>query len=272
MKKIYTLIFVLVFGMVNIQAQELKTTQGNLATLNGVKLYYEESGEGPPLILLHSFGSTSSSWESLIPELAKKNRVIAIDLPGHGKSDYIDTTEVYLHKKVAEYVLEFIDYLNLDSVNVIGASSGAFIALYMATMKPERTKRIVVIGGQIYYSQQTRDIITNCCGKGPDDKAISMHGEEKAAILDRQFYYFRKLYGDPSFTPDLLATIQAKSLIIHGDNDGIAPMSNAWEMNQYIPKSSLWIIPDGGHLPHLRPENKEIFISRIFEFFNGNWD
>lgn len=219
-----------------------------------------------PLILLHFFGSTSSSWDPLIPELAKENRVIAVDLPGHGKSDYMDTTKVYLHKEAAEYVIGLIDYLQLDSINVVGASSGGFITLYMARLRPDLIKKLVIIGGQVYYSWQTRRIISECCGKGPDENSISAHGEEKATILDKQFYHFRELYGDPAFTPDILSSIKAKSLIIHGDNDDIAPVSNAWEMYKNIPKSSLWIIPNGDHLPYLNPENQVLFITTIGKF------
>jgi len=63
---------------------------------------------------------------------------------------------------------------------------------------------------------------------------IKTHGQEKGTILRMQFWNFRKLYGDPSFTPDILSTIAARTLIIHGDNDEAAPVSNAWEMYKNI--------------------------------------
>ena len=82
----------------------------------------------------------------------------------------------------------------------------------------------------------------------------------------------RNLYGDPSFTPDILAAITAKTLIIHGDNDVIAPVSNALEMYKSIPKANLWIVPNGGHLPHLNPSNHVDFIRRALEFMNNKRD
>lgn len=83
---------------------------------------------------------------------------------------------------------------------------------------------------------------------------------------------FRKLYGDPSFTPDVLATITSKTLIIHGDNDPLAPIENAWEMFQNIPKAHLWIVPNGGHVPNLIPANQDDFTRKALEFLKGDWE
>jgi pimeloyl-ACP methyl ester carboxylesterase len=98
-----------------------------------------------------------------------------------------------------------------------------------------------------------------------------MHGKEKGPLLLRQMYNFRKQYGDPSFTPDLLASIKARTLIIHGDNDPIAPVTNAWEMYRNIPKASLWIVPNGGHVPSAIAANRDDFIRRVLEFLHGDW-
>jgi pimeloyl-ACP methyl ester carboxylesterase len=125
------------------QAQESVSANGKFATINGVKIYYEDSGKGMPVILLHHFFVTASQWKTYVPELAKKYRVIAVDLPGHGRSDFMDTTQVFLHKKATEYIIGLIDLLKLDSVNLMGASSGGSIVLHLATLRPELVKRAV---------------------------------------------------------------------------------------------------------------------------------
>jgi hypothetical protein len=61
-------------------AQEAVSSNGKFATINGLKIYYEESGKGMPVILLHHFLVTASQWKTYVPELAKKYRVIAVDL------------------------------------------------------------------------------------------------------------------------------------------------------------------------------------------------
>ena len=229
-----------------------------------------------PLILLHGFQTTASVWKPFVPQLSKYYRVIAIDLPGHGRSDYMDSTDVYLHKRAAEYILGLLDKLQIDSAYVMGISSGGFITLYMATIKPQLTKKIIVIGGQVYYSVKTRDFITS---RGPGienqmqmESNIKRHGKQKGILIARQFWNFRKLYGNPSFTPDVLSTIKARTLIIHGDNDPIAPAINGWEMYQNIPKANLWIVPNGGHVPNAIPGNQDDFLRRVLEFLRGEWD
>jgi pimeloyl-ACP methyl ester carboxylesterase len=257
-------------------AQEAVAPNGHFVTVKGLKLYYEETGKGMPLLLLHGFGRTASDWQPYTVELSKNNRVIAFDLPGHGRSDYMDTTDVYLHKRAAELIIEALDALHIDSVNVLGHSSGAFITLYMATSRPQLIKKIIVVSGQVYYSNTTRKVITSLGEpeKNPVlslDALVKAHGKQKGPLIGKQFWNFRNLYGDPSFTPDVLSTIKAKALIIHGDNDPIAPVSNAWEMYQNIPQAHLWIVPNGGHIPHVGPGNQEEFIRRVQEFLRNAW-
>ena len=259
------------------KAQEVIAPNGHFVTVKGVKLYYEETGKGTPLLLLHGFGRKASDWRPYTKELSKNYRVIAFDLPGHGRSDCMDTTDIYLHKRAAEYILGALDSLHIDSAYVLGHSSGAFITLYMATLQPQRIRKIIVVSGQVYYSNTTRNVITSLGEpeKNPIvtlESLIQLHGKQKGTLIARQFWNFRKLYGDPSFTPDILSTITANTFIIHGDNDPIAPLTNAWEMYQNIPKAHLWVVPNGGHVQLLEPNNQDDFIRRVLEFLHGDWE
>lgn len=281
MKKFFFYCFTVCFALglllnSEAKAQEPVAPNGKFVTVKGLKIYYEDTGKGMPLLLMSGFGRTASDWKPYIPEFSKYFRVIAIDLPGHGRSDYMDTTDVYLHKTAAEYIIGLLDTLHIDSVDVMGASSGGFIALYISTMRPQLTKKIVVVGGQVYYSNTTRNVITSLGGpeKNPMvtlESLIKTHGKQKGTLIARQFWNFRKLYGDPSFTPDVLSTIKANALIIHGDNDPIAPVTNAWEMYQNIPQAHLWIVPNGGHVPFAVPGNQDDFIRRVLEFLRDDW-
>lgn len=271
-KKFVNLLFIL-FVTLNGAAQERVSSNGKFATINGLKIYYEESGKGAPIILLHHFFASASLWKTYVPELAKKYRVIAVDLPGHGRSDYMDTTKEFLHKKASQYIIGLIDLLKLDSVYLMGASSGGSITLYLSTLRPDLVKRAVIIGGHVYYFTHQREIYSKF--SIDLDANISRHGKEKAILLLKQFNYGSQLYGDPSFTPDMLSTIRAKTLIIHGDNDTLAPISNALQMYENIPNSYLWIVPNGGHLPlppYLDVKNETDFVKRTLEFLNGDWD
>jgi pimeloyl-ACP methyl ester carboxylesterase len=93
-------------------------------------------------------------------------------------------------------------------------------------------------------------------------------------FLARAFWQNLKLYGDPSFTPDILSTIKANWLVIQGDNDEAVPLQNAVDMYQYIPNSRLWIIPNGKHLPHINgdADTQSDFLRISLEFLNGKWN
>ena len=81
-----------------------------------------------------------------------------------------------------------------------------------------------------------------------------------------------KTYGDASFTPDKLNTIKAKWLVVLGDNDAAIPLQLGIEMHEGIPNSRLWIVPNGGHLPHLDPDIQPEFLRVSLEFLSGKWD
>lgn len=252
----------------------IASPQGKYLNVNGRNIYYEETGTGKPLLLLHGFGRTHDDWKPYITEFSKTHRVISIDLPGHGRSELMDSTEVYLHKQAANQVIAFIKALKLDSLNVIGFSSGAMITLYLATMQPSLVKKMIVIAGQVYFSDTLRKFISGLGGAENfvmDAKELSqLHGSYKGRLIAQQFWNFRKLYGDPSFTPDILSTISAKTLIIHGDNDPTASVENAFTMYRDIPSAHLWIVPFAEHVGIFSPENQKEFIRQITTFLNLN--
>src|SRR5690606_30492391 len=107
------------FSFTNNYAQLPVASNGKFLEVHGVKIYYEESGNGKPLLLLHGFSRTADEWKPFIAEYAKAFRVIAIDLPGHGRSDLIDSSNNYIHKKATEYIISFCEALKLDSLQVI---------------------------------------------------------------------------------------------------------------------------------------------------------
>ena len=90
-------------------------------------------------------------------------------------------------------------------------------------------------------------------------------------IVAEQFWYFRKLYGDPSFTPDILSTVTARTLIVHGDRDPIAPLENALIMHKYIPGSHLYVLPGANHHSFFFPEYGDQFINTVARFMRSGF-
>ena len=245
---------------------------GKFFNYNGTKIYYEDTGTGEPLLLLHNFFNTADSWKPYVEAYAKQFRTIAIDAIGHGRSDiYKKNDTIFKHAEYAQMILALMDSLQLKKVNAIGGSSGGMTLLYLNTMQPDRFKSVITIGSQIYYSKYFREWVTNS-GLNQFMKWGKDYGTEKQTLLARQFWQFRHLYGDPSFTPDILNTIKAKWLVLHGDNDDAVPLQQALEMHQNIANSRLWIVPNGGHLPYENSDFQSEFMRVSLEFLTGKWD
>ncbi len=261
------------FSFNTLIAQVPVAPNGKFIKVNGATIYYEEVGTGDPLILMHGFGGTSAVWKPFVAEYAKHYRVICWDMRGHGRSDNPDTSVIFLHAVAARDLLAIIESLQLKNVKLIGHSSGGIVALYAAIMKPDAIEAIIPVSAQLNYSDTVRSFIKhNAMPEAYYEFAglEKSHGKQKGKLLARQFYHFRLLKGDPLITHEQLATIKARTLIIHGDNDFV-PVSQALEMFQNIPHAHLSIIPNGGHMPHEGEENSKLFLRQSLEFLKGEW-
>ena len=277
MKPFCAVIAMVALGLAGGQAfaQEAVSAGGHFADLNGARIYYEDHGSGEPLLLLHHFGSTASPWKTYIDDWAPRYRVIAWDMRGHGRSTNPASTDAFLHTEAARDLLALMDSLGIGRARAIGASSGGMTLLHAATMAPERFEALVLVGAQIYYSEAVRRWIVTSGPWEQDPERMrrftQLHGQARGLQLAQQFWRFRNLYDDPAFTPDKLATISARTLIVHGDNDFV-PITQALEMYHSIPSARLWIVPNGGHLPYLAQDNHVDFVRRVTEFLEGKWD
>ncbi|WP_142784279.1 alpha/beta fold hydrolase [Changchengzhania lutea] len=109
----------------------------------GVHIFYTDTGEGQPLVLLHGFLENSSMWEAFIPEISKKNRVICIDLLGHGQTEclgYVHTMEL-----MAEAVDAVLQHLQVYKPIMIGHSMGGYVALAFAERNPEALLKLCLM-------------------------------------------------------------------------------------------------------------------------------
>jgi len=124
---------------------------GHYADVNGISLYYEIHGAGQPLILLHGgLGSGEMFGEVLLPALAEKHQVIAVDLQGHGRTADIDRPlDVRL---MAGDIAALISYLGLTRPDVMGFSLGGGVALLTAIQHPELVGRLIVVSANIKRS------------------------------------------------------------------------------------------------------------------------
>ena len=244
--------------------------------VNGVSLAYRVMGAGEPLVLLHGFFGTGDSWSALFDVLSSSHRLIVPDLRGHGRSS--NPTGTFTHRQSAADIFALLDHLGVNRFRAMGFSSGGMTLLHMATTQPNRIETMILVGATSYFPEEARRIIR---ANAPDSVSAerledyaSRHGSvEKGEALIRQFNGFQNSFGDMNFTPPLLATIRARTLIVHGDRDPFFPVHIPVEQYQAIPDSYLWVVPNGGHETHPRaPAARRRFTETILEFLSGDWN
>ena len=114
----------------------------------GVKLHYLEAGKGDPVILIHGLhASAEINWNlpGIVAELAKTNRVIALDLPGHGQSEKPKDDAAY-GKQLVEDVVLLLDHLKIKKAPIVGYSLGGMVALKLLAVHPDRVSKCLVGG------------------------------------------------------------------------------------------------------------------------------
>jgi pimeloyl-ACP methyl ester carboxylesterase len=114
--------------------------EGSRVEVNGMQMYYEVSGEGDPLVVLHGAYMNIPSMGEIIPLLAKSHKVYALELQGHGRTTDIDRPITY--PNLADDVAAFMDKVGLQKADVFGYSMGAAAGLQLAIRHPEKVDQL----------------------------------------------------------------------------------------------------------------------------------
>jgi pimeloyl-ACP methyl ester carboxylesterase len=248
-----------------------------MASVNGIEMYYETYGQGPPLILLHGFLHTAATWKPYIATLAEHYRVIALDLRGHGRSS--NPANQFTHRLAALDVYALMEHLGINRFKAMRHSSGGMTLLHMATQQPERVDAMVLIDATHYFPEPCRAILRTVAVDAPPpwggdwEWLVQREGKERAHALITQWANTKDSYDDMNFTPPYLSMITARTLIVHGDRDRLFPVAIPVEMYRSIPNSYLWVIPNGGHKPDwvFAETHAGAFAKRVLEFLNDDW-
>lgn len=228
---------------------------------NGLDLHYETAGDGEPLLWLHGFLGCGSDWRHVFGEAPAGYRLIAPDLRGHGASG--SPPGRFSFREAASDVAALLAHLGIARVKAIGLSGGGITLLHLATAFRSLVESMVVVSAPPYFPGQARAIQrqTSEALLGATAMAHMRQSHRGGdAQVQRLLSWSRALaddYDDVNFTPPLLGTIAADTLIVFGDNDPFYPVSLAFELKSALPRSSLWVVPGGGHGPvfgeHARP-------------------
>ena len=229
---------------------------------NGLEIYYRESGQGPPLVLLHGGTLTSGSWASHLPIFAERFRVLAPDCRGHGKTR--NPAGHLSYRQMADDIAAFIEALGLEKPMVLGYSDGGQIALELGLHYPELTRALVVGGASFKFGPSWFETLKSWGfeGAGSVDVDLMQRSDpdwvaylkiEHARSGDPD--YWQSLlqqisgmwYSVQDYSEDQLATISTPTLLFLGDRDELNDVEQNVAAYRQIPHAELAIMPNADH-------------------------
>ena len=226
--------------------------------VNGFQMSLEQRGDGEPLLLLHGGTGIGTDWNLVFTDGGPAGyRVLIPDLRGHGRST--NPSRTFTFRQAADDVFALLDRLGVPRVKAIGLSMGAKTLLHMATRHPARVAAMVLVSATPYFPAQARAAMAHVSVDGfseaewASQRQRHTQGDDQIRMLFEQMRALKDSHDDMAFTPPLLATITARTLIVHGDRDPLYPVELAIEMYRSIPASALWVVPNGGHGPIFGP-------------------
>ncbi len=220
------------------------------AAVNGLNMYYEVHGEGPPLLLLHGGTGSIESFPTKYPFFATQFRVIAMEQMGHGRTaDLVDRP--FHYHDMAEDTVELMRQLGIESASIVGFSDGGIIGLDMAIHHPECVTKLAVTGAQTRNDGYTAENLEWIRTVNPDALPVS---DAYARLSPDGVDHWPNVLGrlqrmwavEPGFSRGEVQSIKAPTLIIVGDGDIVTP-EHAVEMFRTIPDVQLCVVPHAGH-------------------------
>jgi 2-hydroxymuconate-semialdehyde hydrolase len=239
----------------------------------GIRTNYHDVGSGAPVLLIHGSGpgvSAWANWRLVMPELARQARVIAPDMVGFGFTDRPADVRYDMDNWVGQ-AIGLLDALGIEQTDLVGNSFGGALALALAIRAPRRVRRLVLMGS-VGVPFQITPGLDAVWGYTPSIEAMRR-------LLDL-FAYDRKLVNDelallryeasirPGFQESFAAMFPAprqrwvdamaspeeairalphETLVIHGREDQVIPLSNSVTLAHWIPSSQLHVFGHCGH-------------------------
>jgi pimeloyl-ACP methyl ester carboxylesterase len=246
-------------------------SRGLTVRANDAEICFEVHGTGEPIMLLSGFSGSSQDWKPSLPMWGEGFQLILPDLRGHGRSSRL--SKPFRHEDAASDMWALLDHLGIESFKGVGISGGGNVLLHMASKQPERVKAMVLVSATPNFPEQARRIMRQYGHNLPEQewerlRRAHVSGDEQIKALLASTAAFADSYDDMNFTPPLLSTIRARTLIVQGDRDPLYPIELSLEMAAAIPNASLWIVPNGGHGPVIG-EKWEEFLKTARAFLQG---
>ncbi len=260
-------------------------------TINGHRVHYKQVGSGPHIILIHGIGASTYTWRFVVPLLADKFTVTAMDLLGFGQSDKPNNFDYTLDEQ-SKILIQFINQLQIDKAKLVGSSMGGALALWLCNLYPDRFTQAVTIAPAIdpgvalldlhnlsFLSSLVfpaispalvKSIMTRVISKKDliNEESIEMYYEpySRGTSAIKAFALSFSLLRDKRF-PGELKSLPIKHLMLWGAEDKIVPFSVGEKLQKTISNTQLIVQEKGSH--HLMEDSPEWLAEQIFKFFNN---
>ena len=267
---------------------------GSTIAAGGVSTNYHDAGEGAAVMLIHGSGpgvSAWANWRGVLPQLAASRRVIAPDIVGFGYSDRPEGF-AFTQESWVKHLVSFLDALELEKVSVVGNSFGGALGLWLATRHPERVDRLVLMGSAGTSFQITPGLeavwgyqpsVENMSELlkifaydhsllGPDLTRLRYEASVRPGVHESYSAMFpapRQNGVDALALPeDALVALPHETLIVHGREDKVIPLSSSLRLNQLISRSQLHVFGQCGHWTQI--ERRAEFVHLLRGFLPGS--
>jgi 3-oxoadipate enol-lactonase len=272
-------------------------------TPDEVRLYYEEVGQGTPILFVHEFASDHRGWEPQLREFGQRYRCIAYSARGYTPSEVPADPKAYSYSHAMRDAVAVLDHLKIDAAHLIGLSMGGYTSLQVALNHPKRVRSLVLAGtGSGSERWYTQDFHKHSCdlgdqferegaakvaetyGMGPGRvpfllkdprgfaefaKQLAEHDARGSALTSRGFQGARPSLYDFAAAIAKLAT---PALIVVGDEDARCIEPGLF-LKDTLPASGLVMIPKTGHVVNL--EEPDLFNLMVGDFLErvdaGRW-
>ena len=275
----------------------------HFTTGDGVRLYYEETGSGTPIVFVHEFSGDYRAWEQQMRYFGRRYRCVAFNARGYPPSDVPEDLEMYSQARAVADIAETLDHLGIDRAHCVGLSMGGFAAMHFGLDYADRALSVVIGGVGFGAEPDTADrfraeveaVAERWENEGPESFAPiygSGPGREQLENKDpRGFAEFIEQLAEhsglgaaltlrgvqmrrpsPWNLRGRLAEMTVPALILHGDEDRPA-LSTGVFLKQTIPSSGLVVLPRTGHTANL--EEPAAFNAAVQDFIAtvdaGRW-
>ena len=255
----------------------------NFITFKNTKVSFSDIGKGTAIVLLHGFLENATMWDKITPELSKRNRVITVDLLGHGNSDclgYVHSMDLF-----AETIEAVLKQLRIRKCILIGHSLGGYVALAFADKNPQKIKGLCLMNSTSIEDDEERKTLRARANKMVQNNFTNMvrmsftnlfSEQSRTTFKDEMKLALSEALKTPvqgyiagqegmRIRPNrskVLSENNFKKLIIIGEKDPVLDVEASIEEAKNT-NSEFVVFPDG-HMSHI--ENKELLISTLKSF------